>query len=62
LHTAKNELKLGFTVLPVWSICSHVLAHSSLKETKLRWHLETEHAKYAEEELTFFQKESQPRN
>ena len=54
-------LKLGFTsveingeVRPQCVLCLKVLAHSSLKETKLQRHLKSKHKKYLDKDLKFF--------
>ena len=54
-------LKLGFTLVeingevrPQCVLCLKVLAHSSLKETKLQRHLKSKHKKYLDKDLKFF--------
>ena len=54
-------LKLGFTsievngeVRPQCVLCLTVLAHSSLKETKLRRHLESNHGNFVNKSLEVF--------
>ena len=54
-------LKLGFTsievngeVRPQCVLCLEVLAHSSLKETKLKHHLVSKHEKYLDKDHKFF--------
>ena len=56
-----NYLKLGFTsvevngeVRPQCVLCLKVLVHSSLKEAKLRWHLEANHEKFVNKTLDVF--------
>ena len=56
-----NFLKLGFTLIevngetrPQCVLCLNVLAHSSLKESKLRRHLEKNHGRYVHENHDFF--------
>ena len=56
-----NFLKLGFTsvevngeVRPQSVLCLEVLAHSSLKEIKLKRHLESKHEKYFDKDHEFF--------
>ena len=62
---AYNEdyLKLGFTsgegsgeVRPQCVLCLKVLAHSSLKEAKLRRHLKSNHEKFVDKTLEVFKK------
>ena len=59
-------LKLGFTSVEVneevrpWCVlCLEVLAHSSLKETKLQRHLESKHKKYLDKDHAFFENKKQ---
>ena len=37
-------------------LCLEVLAHSSIKETKLQWHLESKHEKKLKKNLVLFYK------
>ena len=60
-----DYLKLGFTsvkvngeVRPQCVLCLKVLAHSSLKETKLCRHLEANHEKFVNKILDVFKKKN----
>ena len=61
IHAGAKELKLGFTsievngkVRPQCVLCLTVLAHSSLKETKLRLHPESNHGNFVNKSLEVF--------
>jgi hypothetical protein len=58
---SNDFLKLGFTsivvngeVRPQCVLCSEVLAHSSLKEAKLRRHLGKKHTRYVDKSFSYF--------
>ena len=54
LNLSFSSVEVNGEVRPQCGLCTKVLAHSSLKEAKLRRHFESKYVKYVDENHDFF--------